>query len=178
MVRSLQIPIRKRSHKKAFTIILVLIIVVIGWNIFQLYSLTQVKVNYSFSKIEITYGRFLLTGLNLSITLQVTNPSPLSILVPDIDYTIYLGGQMLTSGHITGGGALSSGSATLIQIPLSFSSGQLDPALISVLNQYISTHTITTLVTGNAYPRISLIPILPVYYTFSIPFSITKTVPF
>ncbi len=156
-------------------LVVVVVILLVAWNGLQFYSLSQVQVNYNSYSLSVPAAATAPTGVNLSIILQISNPSALPIVVPDLNYTVYLGGQTLTSGHRNGGEAVNAASSTLIAVSAMLGLSQLTPALINVLTQYLQAHTATLRITGTAYPHIAAVPLLPFFYTFPVPFDITRT---
>jgi len=164
----------KNNRKKAVAIVLVIIVFsMIGWNLYQAYSLSQLRVEYNNFNVNIDYLFLLPIGLKLNIGLRISNPSSITVYVPDVDFSVYLGSEYLTEGHISGR-TISSHSTIYVSVPFSFDWLKLGSALINVLKQFISTGRIIVVVKGTAYARMSIIPFLPIYYTIAVPFNIEK----
>jgi LEA14-like dessication related protein len=161
--------------KGKVAIVAFVLILIIGWNIIQLYAYRNVSFDVRFSGFKINWFLFIPSGVTIYFTIVAHNPSFVSIYIPNINGRIYLEDIFIDNFYIEerrvpAGGAVSQAFSITASV-------ETLPALGKALGSIVSRGYATIRIDGDARIRLSLLPIIEIAYYVTVHFSKTTTVP-
>ena len=84
----------------------------------------------SLNSVELAEINF--TGIKLLCKVNVNNPNPIGIPVPDIDWELFVNANSFVSGQIKAGQSIQSRRTTVVEVPVSFDYREIFQTFVSL----------------------------------------------